>query len=68
MELNFRRELIENDRYYFKKAAKEKELSNVIGECAICGCEIHENDVDYLINNEKKLGLCADCIDECHWG
>ncbi len=67
-KFDFRQELIDNDRYFISKSAKEDEDNEVIGECAFCGADILENDVDYLINDKKRLGICALCLDKCHWG
>lgn len=67
IEFNFREELIENDRFYIGKAAREDTTSTVIGECAMCGADIHEGDDEYLINDNARLGLCRKCLNKCHY-
>ncbi len=68
MKFDFRQMLIDNDRYFAEKEFVEDEESKVIGECAFCGADICEDDVDYLMHDESGLGICAVCLDKCHWG
>lgn len=68
IDIDLKQELIDNDRYFFETSAKEDELNEVIGECAFCGADILKNDTDYIINDKKRLGICAVCLDKCHWG
>ena len=67
MIFEYRQELIDNDRYFIAKSARETELNPVAGECVMCGNDIYENDTDYLLH-ENGTGICAKCLDKCHWG
>lgn len=67
MNFEFRQAVIESDGYFARKEAIEDEESKVVAECAFCGADINEDDVDCIVHSRNGLGICASCLDESHW-
>ena len=66
-DFEYRQMIIENDSYFARKEAIEDEESKVVAECAFCGADINEDDVDCIVHGRNGLGICASCLDESHW-